>query len=603
MANIDQRIDKWKKRLLDLGKRNRLINYRETKRSNIRIISPEIGNLYSRLVLKEELLGFPYSIEEDFENSSEIELNTTVKGDLLTDRNIREQQKTLRNLRSKAKTAIEEQGVNILYVAFGFLQWYESTASSQLITSPVVLVPVNLILKSIADPFMLGLHDDEIVVNPTLLFKLENDFGLSIPEFEGEDNHIVKYLDQIKSIVNKNKWDVTFDVGLSLFSFLKINMYNDLEKNKNKIVANPIIKAIAGDKSSVQSLPEEYNNFDHDKNTKPIDTFQVVDADSSQQDAILFSKKGISFVLQGPPGTGKSQTITNIIAEGLADGKKILFVSEKMAALEVVLKRISLAGLDDFCLTLHSHRANKKEIIKELGKTLYLDKFAIQGTALNQLEALRRDREKLNQYNLELHSPCPPLGKSIFEINGRLAKLFAAPDFIFSIDNVSNTSPEKLDSYTFALNDFSKTIGKMTTDFSENPWRSCHVQNVTHELRHDIETNLQSLVPTFRFLADMAYTTLHELDLDIELSLKNIPLLIEVLNIVSKSPIVPYEWTFKMNISHLLEDAEKYSLLKKEYDSLQQELSQKHNDNFFKIEAGKVINNFSSSVESAKGIL
>ena len=124
-------------------------------------------------------------------------------------------------------------------------------------------------------------------------------------------------------------------------------MYKDLERNEERLASHPIISAIAGENEPI-TIPEDLSNYDHDKNERPIDVFQVVDADSSQQDAILLSKKGVSFVLQGPPGTGKSQTITNIISEALAEGKKVLFVSEKKAALQVVYKRLSIAGLSDF---------------------------------------------------------------------------------------------------------------------------------------------------------------------------------------------------------------------------------------------------------------
>ena len=179
MKAIDLRIEKWKKRLLDIGKRNRLINYRETKRSNIKITAPDIEDLYKKLVINEEALEFPFLVDDDEEDEvSSSEDVVSVAGDLETNRSIKEQQKTLRNLRNKAKTAIEEQGVNILYMSFGFLKWKESNDSDQTITSPVVLVPVRLILESIDSPFVLSLHEDEIVINPTLVFLP----GLSVKE-------------------------------------------------------------------------------------------------------------------------------------------------------------------------------------------------------------------------------------------------------------------------------------------------------------------------------------------------------------------------------------------------------------------------------------
>lgn len=208
----------------------------------------------------------------------------------------------------------------------------------------------------------MSLHEDEIVINPTLSYKLKTDYGITLPEYK-ENENIDLYFDKIKELLTLDNWSLDTGVALSILSFLKINMYNDLDKNKSEIVAHPIVKAIAGDVSDLPSIPNDIKNYNFDKNDSPKDIYQIVDADASQQEAILLAKKGVSFVLQGPPGTGKSQTITNIIAESLADGKRILFVSEKMAALEVVHKRLKGAGLEPFCLTLHSYKANKRNIL------------------------------------------------------------------------------------------------------------------------------------------------------------------------------------------------------------------------------------------------
>jgi len=179
VIDIDYKIEKWKNKLLDLGKRNRLLNYKETKRSSLQIISPTCSSLWNSFVKDEKLLEFPYYDEYsiDFEQTSyEIETNQSIK----------EMQKTLRNLRDKAKTAKEEQGVNILYLSFGFLKWTESSDSDHFFISPIILVPVSLTVESISSPYILSLHEDEIVINPTLCFKLENDFGINMPAFTDE---------------------------------------------------------------------------------------------------------------------------------------------------------------------------------------------------------------------------------------------------------------------------------------------------------------------------------------------------------------------------------------------------------------------------------
>jgi very-short-patch-repair endonuclease len=594
MPDIDQYIETWKNRLLDLGKRNRLINYRETKRSNIKIIAPSIDELYEKLVVKEDSLNFPFSIDGNYDDPNDIDTNSANNGDLVTDRNINEQQKTLANLRSRAKIAVEEQGVNILYLSFGFLRWKESDDSEQILSSPMVLVPVTLKLESITSPFVLGLHEDEIVVNPTLIHRLENDFGINLPEFDSDEGGVKSYLDEVNRITKNNRWEVINDVGISLLSFLKINMYKDLDTNKSKIKLHPIIKSLTGDISGMVPLSDDLNNFNHDENIRPIDTYQVVDADSSQQDAILYAKKGISFVLQGPPGTGKSQTITNIISESLADGKKVLFVSEKMAALEVVHKRLSQVGLDDFCLTLHSQKANKKVVLNELGRTLNLKRIRVQDNALYQLELLNNERDRLNKYDKELHTICQPLGKSIFEINGRLSKLIHAPDIIFTIDDIGGTTPEKFNLFTQILNDLANTIGKMSEDYSVNPWRSCHATSLPHELRHDIETYLILLSPKLDTLTSSIYETTNYFGLEIKVSVNAIIPFLNFLETCSNSPKVPMSWVYEDRTAPLLEQATYYKNLTAEHSVILNELSQKYNDEYFALPAFEIIANYKS---------
>jgi hypothetical protein len=603
MSGIDLRIEKWKSKLLDLGKRNRLINYRETKRSNLKIILPDIDELYKRLVVNEESLDFPCPANEGFLDIDENIDDRIIYGEIKTDRTINEQQKTLRNLRNKAKTALEEQGVNILYLAFGFLKWKENNISEQTLISPLILVPITLTLESLTAPFVIGLYEDEITLNPTLSHKLEGDFGITLPNFDNPEEGVDTFLSSINSLALNNGMEVLYETGISLFSFLKINMYKDLDRNKEKIRNHPILKALSGDTTDVKLPQEELNDYNHDINVRPIDIFQVLDADSSQQDAILYVKKGVSFVLQGPPGTGKSQTITNVIAESLAEGKKVLFVSEKMAALEVVHKRLSQTGLSDFCLTLHNHKANKKEILNELGKVLNLNKFKMQEEALYQLELLTAEKEKLNLYDEQLHTPCSPLEKSIYEINGRLAKLVNAPDLIFSLSNIKNITSQNLNQYIHLIEELSRIINRMNDDYKANPWRNCHVEVVTHELRHDIGTYLGDLAPKLKTFSNVYALTKNNLGLEISSTFTGLVALIEVLEVSSKSPKIPLEWLDLEDIVPLIKQAEKYKSLKTELGVLYSELSPKYTDNFFSIPANATKETLAVSMQGAKQIL
>ena len=162
-------------------------------------------------------------------------------------------------------------------------------------------------------------------------------------------------------------------VILGTFNFQKLAMWQDLGDNRDRIAAHDLCRAIAGDETApVSAAAELPAPEDFDDRVHPKDVHTILDSDSSQLEAILAAKSGMSLVLDGPPGTGKSQTIANIIAESLAAGKTVLFVSEKAAALEVVKRRLDASNLGDFCLECHSHKANKKDVIAELGRCLSL---------------------------------------------------------------------------------------------------------------------------------------------------------------------------------------------------------------------------------------
>jgi len=548
IIDIEHKIENWKNKLLDLSKKNRLLNYRETKRSSLQILSPDCISLWNSFVNDEKPLEFPYYDEDSIKSespSTEIETN----------QNTKDTQKTLRNLRDKSKTAKEEQGVNILYLSFGFLKWTESTDSDYTFNSPIILVPVTLTVKSISSPYILSLHEDEIVINPTLSYKLENDFGITLPDFD-DDVDIKHYLENIIKLVTNNKWEVNFSVGLSLFSFLNINMYNDLIRHKEIIIQNSVIRTISGDITACDKIPEEIINFDHDTQLKPAQMFQVVDADSSQQDAILCAKKGISFVLQGPPGTGKSQTITNIISECLAAGKKVLFVSEKMAALEVVHKRLSNVKLDDFCLILHSHKANKRAVLDQLNTVIKMasNKIQLIDEAFQKLDILQEDKEKLNDYAKQLDIKISPLKKSIFEANGILAYLDVYKDVIFSIENIGTITNEQYNRKLYILKQFSDTLGKMSEDYFNNPWNGAIVPAVTNELRHNIGANISTLLPKVIQASKRIQEIYDDLSLQWGKSYTALQKLVSILDIAKQSPVVPLSWIIDNDVTPLFDE-------------------------------------------------
>jgi len=392
------------------------------------------------------------------------------------------------------------------------------------------------------------------------------------------DKQFNNYLESIGKLVTNNKWKVNFDVSLSLLSFLKINMYNDLVRHKEAIKINPVVRAICGDAAACEKIPEEINNFDYDTQLMPTQVFQVVDADSSQQDAILYAKRGISFILQGPPGTGKSQTITNIISECLAEDKKVLFVSEKMAALEVVHKRLAKAELDDFCLILHSHKANKRTVLDQLNTVLKMStqKVQLNDEAYQKLDTLQIDREILNNYANQLFTIISPLCKSFFEVNGILSHLDSYDEIIFSIEDIGAITKAQYAKQLYLLEQFSGTIGKMSENYSNNPWNGANVDAVTNELRHDIGANISALVPKVVLADKRVQEIFNKLSLQWVKSYSGLQKLIPILDLAKQSPVIPLLWISVNGITSLFDEISKYEKLKIRFFQKQSELNNQY---------------------------
>ena len=452
-AGFDQKFAYWTNQLFDISKRNKMLNYRETKRSTLRIIEPGFLSLFNRLAVKGEELTFrhPVDMSSDIRASLVISLFDALgcpiadgKGDIKTERPLPEQRDTLKGMRSRSKLIREEQGVDPLYLSFGFVEWEDGdTAGAARLKSPLVMVPVSLNLESVQAPYTIARNDDgDIWVNPVLSYILSERYGVELPAFEADGlESLDLYMRAVEGAVEANGWGVSREVSLGVLMFQKISMYNDLNNNYSRILRHPIIRAMTGDASALRELPAPTPCTDYDL-VHPNECYEVLSSDSSQHEAIRLSKAGVSFVLQGPPGTGKSQTIANIIAEALSAGKTVLFVSGKAAALDIVYKRLSEVRLEDFCLALHNHKANKKDVIAGIGDSLNLSRIRVKDSAMSELNELFDTRQSLNRYARELHEKIPPLNKSLYEAFGVLASYNEDAYEPFRIDNIASVTAE-----------------------------------------------------------------------------------------------------------------------------------------------------------------
>ncbi len=434
-------IAEWKRSLLDLSRRNRLIDFHKGLATRVQITSPGVRALYAALVVEERQLAFPgvrgITLEAlDLEETAEPGVRLA-HGDLqvappvATPKDARDLHRKLERLRRNTRTIYEEQGVHTLFVALGMLEWKEWESAEEPVTSPLLLIPVHLDRSE--QCYFLRPHEDGPEVNPALEYRLQREFGISLPtlEINGETTDggaaIDQFLREVGKSVQRKGWAVLEQAWLAQFAFYKLPMYRDLEAPgvAEQAAAHPVVAALCGLRERSEPAPVDVRKVE-EESARP-EVFPVADADSSQLEVIEQARQGRTIVVQGPPGTGKSQTILNLIAQALRDGRKVLFVSEKRAALEVVYARLQRLGLADLCLDLHSSRASRKAVVEELEASLAKLKGWQKRANRHAFKEYRRVRAQLNQYVEELHRPRDRQGRSAFQVHGTLARLHQVP--------------------------------------------------------------------------------------------------------------------------------------------------------------------------------
>lgn len=443
-----RKFDEWKRRLLDLSGRNRLLHFRKTRRSTLTLDEVPVRELFSVVACNNGAVGFlPKPEQPDLSPAETDNIQAARRGlagcALCVQTPVSEPDlhRTLTNLYRKSNQSVAEQGVHTLYLACGFMTWFEASYSDDEIRSPLVLVPVEIERRR-GGRFVLKATGEAIEANMVLAEKLRQDFNLNLPEWDPEEETekaFNMYLDAVGSeITDMPRWSVTDNAVLGIFSFHKLVMYRDLEKHAECALAHPFVKALCGDPPSVPDV-DIPTGAELDKQLGYADTFHVLDADSSQREAIAAATRGQSFVMIGPPGTGKSQTIANILAEMIATGKNVLFVSEKAAALQVVWHRLDECNLSEYCLDLHSRKGRTRQVLDQLHEELSISPAG--GQARANFARAERCRRQLNDYVEALHEPFSELHLSPYDVHAQLATLTNAPELQFQL--VSEGSPQR----------------------------------------------------------------------------------------------------------------------------------------------------------------
>ncbi len=437
----------WQRKLLDLTARNRMLNLPARSRS-VSLVCPDPGRLEDMLA---DGKRFTLKTMPDLEiGGRDVEIHRSrTREDLEKEHAMQglESKEIYSNLDSKkldveliklyrgARSDLNEGGANTLFLSLGFLSWKKNAEDEKSYRAPLILLPITLIRKSVRSGMKIEMHQDEPRFNLTLLELLRQDFEIEIPSLHGELPKDSSGIDvngiwnMVRhSIKDSPGFYVSPEIVLGIFSFSKYLMWKDLVDRGELLKENAVVKHLLEGSKESFSTPannDAENPFPNpnglDDRCDPADLFAPLPADSSQLSAIIASANGHDFVLDGPPGTGKSQTIANMIAQNLAEGRRVLFVAEKRAALDVVYRRLEEVGLGELCLELHSHKSTKTEVLKQLESA-----WDVRGTLSQQewdkeTRRLRLLRDELNAVVAVLHNRWPN-GLTIHNAIGRVAR-------------------------------------------------------------------------------------------------------------------------------------------------------------------------------------
>jgi len=524
---IRAQLKKWQERLLDLTKGNPLLGLNRSRVSKLRVTAPALNEIFSQVVVAESEIRLPMAVRRsqrtllDDAEAGQTGGYEIEPGDVEFEAVPVELARKLRRIHGNARTSVEERGVTTLHLTFGALSWHDDWLGESI--SPIWMVPAQLVSKGPNAPLRLTLADEEMQLNPALELYLRERHKINLPELPEEptDDSVTRYLNAVQLAAKDQHWSVTPEVWLSTFSFESLVIYQDLKALAEVAIAHPVVAALARATVIGEGSDQIGDALDDLKSPETV-PIPILPADGSQVEALTYGAAGAHLVIHGPPGTGKSQTISNLIADSLGRNKKVLFVSSKMAALNVVHQRLAEKGLERFCLEAHSTKAGKTKIIDELRRTLECDDLSDGGRFEENLASLLRVRVNLNRYVQELHRVREPLGKTLYQAIGRNARLLSAPEVRAPLpwaDVLTVSRNELVERY-----DLLNELGAQAKVFdvrATHPWRGLSAKAVTIADREQLEedlrtllaaaTRIRELIPDFRRVVEAVDLSISDL--------------------------------------------------------------------------------------------
>lgn len=496
-----------RERLLDLGKRNRLYAYQDDEK-HLPVLSPSVDALFEGLSRGKKL--YLYDLDRTLEERGismerflspesqglhdEILSSVPSQGVFLLPTRPKKLGRLVRAIASHAKSAIEERGINVLYLAIGFLSYEEPDENHVPLVAPILLFPVAL--KKDASGFFLSPASDEGPrLNSTLAYVLKTGYSLMLPPLtEGETPR--DYLAKVETLIQgQQDWSLTEEAALGIFSFAKIDAYEDLRDHEEQVLSNPIVASLFD--PSLGPAPIQKTG------DVPSPLPLVLSCDHSQEEAVKAFARGESFILDGPPGTGKSQTIANLIAIALSQNKRVLFVSEKMAALSVVADKLRAIGLDPFCLNLHGANASRTEVASSIRKAI--DRFSKKTPDVS--DDLEKEaatlKKKLSDLDSLLFEKDPRLGISPYDAFSRYETHRHSPDVGFSFPQNASIPFSAYEGMEKALARSLPLLASLGRNLEESPLRGYRGKGTLEE-RQALQETLASLSSLFASLDSLS---------------------------------------------------------------------------------------------------
>ena len=420
-APIPPRVNNWRRALLDLSYNNPLLKLKQSSGVQLHCPAGGLAGFEDKIARNEVITLLPSDQLAEIHQAqgarSALDIGADILNQILISENTlhtvltsAQYEARLKRLTRNAKLSLEETGTDILYLTLGTLHWEERGRQG---IAPLFLLPIKITGGQRSRPFKIELDTSrDTQPNYCLIEKLKAGWNIELPELSdpGIDQwgiDIPAALSAIRSRLARSHvtdFHVEETAHLALLQFSTLEMWRDLTDNWQDFEARPAVHHLI---HSAGSFPFE----DQVPAPKPaVDaeatTFLPILADGSQIEAIRWAAAGKSFILEGPPGTGKSQTITNLIAHLLAQGKKVLFVAEKQAALEVVQRRLDSVGLDPFSLDIHGKKQSANVFKQQLNNAL--DQVLTHSPSWETKHATYRSLvENLAQYPTQLHGAGP----------------------------------------------------------------------------------------------------------------------------------------------------------------------------------------------------